>query len=170
MSLKIKHQDTIASIGDTIRVHQEIVEGSSKRIQVFEGIIIAVKNRGQNKTFTVRKIGTNNVGVEKIFPVFMPSIKKIEVKRKGKVRRSKLYYLREKQGKAASRVKERKEFEQKPEPAKPEKKEAKEKLTPVSSEKKELKQKSTPANIKNKEAKEKPATANSEKNGTKKSK
>ena len=121
MSLKIKHQDTIANIGDTIRVHQEIAEGDSKRIQVFEGIIIAVKNRGQNKTFTVRKIGANNVGVEKIFPLFMPSIKKLEVKRKGKVKRSKLYYLREKQGKAASRIKEKKEFEQKTAPAKSEK-------------------------------------------------
>jgi large subunit ribosomal protein L19 len=113
MSLKFKHQNTIASIGDTIRVHQEITEGESKRTQIFEGILIAVKNRGRNKTFTVRKIGANNIGVEKIFPVYLPSIKKIEVKRHGKARRSKLYYLREKQGKAASRVKEKKEYDEK---------------------------------------------------------
>lgn len=112
MSLKFKHNDTVASIGDTVRVHQEISEGESKRVQVFEGIVIAIKNRGQNKTFTVRKIGANNVGVEKILPVFLPSIKKVEVVRKGKVRRSKLYYLRDKIGKAASKVKEKKEYEQ----------------------------------------------------------
>ncbi len=113
MSLKFKHNDTVASVGDTIRVHQEVIEGSSKRVQVFEGIVIAIKNRGQNKSFTVRKIGANNVGVEKIFPVFLPSIKKIEVKRKGKVRRSKLYFLRDKIGKAATKVKEKKGYEQK---------------------------------------------------------
>ena len=107
MSLKFNHQGVVASVGDTIRVHQEITEGESKRVQVFEGIVIAIKNRGRNKSFTVRKIGANNVGVEKIFPVFLPSIKKIEVKRKGKVRRSKLYYLRNKVGKAATRIKEK---------------------------------------------------------------
>ena len=111
MSLKFKHLDTISNIGDTIRVHQEILEGDSKRTQVFEGILIAIKNRGRNKTFTVRKIGANNVGVEKIFPVFLPSIKKIEVKRRGQIKRSKLYYLRDKQGKAASRVKEKLTYE-----------------------------------------------------------
>lgn len=107
MSLKFNHQGVVASVGDTIRVHQEITEGESKRVQVFEGIVIAIKNRGRNKSFTVRKIGANNVGVEKIFPVFLPSIKKIEIKRKGKVRRSKLYYLRNKVGKAATRIKEK---------------------------------------------------------------
>jgi large subunit ribosomal protein L19 len=111
MSLKFKHQDTIASIGDTIRVHQEITEGKTKRLQVFEGIVIAIKNRGRNKSFTVRKIGANNIGVEKILPVYLPSIKKIEVKRKGTVRRSKLYYLRDKIGKAATRIKEKQEYE-----------------------------------------------------------
>ncbi len=113
MSLKIKHQDTIARIGDTIRVHQEVTEGDTTRIQVFEGILIAVKNRDRNKTFTVRKIGANNIGVEKIFPLFLPSIKKIEVVRKGKVKRSKLYYLRQKKGKAASKITEKKDYEQK---------------------------------------------------------
>jgi large subunit ribosomal protein L19 len=82
-----------------------------KKSQIFEGIVIAIKNRDSNKSFTVRKIGANNVGVEKIFPVAMPSIKKIEVKRQGNVRRSKLYYLRGKVGKAASKVKEKNLFE-----------------------------------------------------------
>ena len=111
MALSFTYNEQKVSVGDTVRVHQEISEGENKRIQVFEGIVIAIKNRGRNKTFTVRKIGANKVGVEKIIPVFMPSLKKIEVKRKGKVRRSKLYYLREKQGKAASRVKEKQEYE-----------------------------------------------------------
>ncbi len=101
MSLKFKHQEVVASIGDTIRVHQEIKENDSTRIQVFEGILIAIKNRGRNKSFTVRKISANKIGVEKIFPVYLPSIKEIEVMRKGDVRRSKLYYLRNKGGKAA---------------------------------------------------------------------
>ncbi len=113
MSLKFKHNDTIASVGDTVRVHQEIKEGDNQRVQIFEGIVIAIKNRGRNKTFTVRKIGANNIGVEKIFPVYLPSIKKVKVKRKGSVRRAKLYFLRQKQGKAATRVKEKKEYEEK---------------------------------------------------------
>ena len=112
MSLRFKHQDTVANIGDTIRVHQKIQEGSSQRVQVFEGILIAIKNRGLNKTFTVRKIGSNNIGVEKIMPVHLPSIKKVKVIRRGQVNRSKLYYLRGKLGKAATRVKEKQKYEQ----------------------------------------------------------
>jgi large subunit ribosomal protein L19 len=103
------HDQSIAS-GDTVRVHQEILEGGKKRVQVFEGIVIAIKNRGAGKSFTVRKIGANSIGVEKIFPVQLPSIKKIEVKRQGSVRRSKLYYLRDQVGKAATRVKEQSTF------------------------------------------------------------
>ncbi|PIR62105.1 MAG: 50S ribosomal protein L19 [Candidatus Pacebacteria bacterium CG_4_10_14_0_8_um_filter_43_12] len=94
--------------GDTIRLHQEIVEGDKKRVQVFEGIVIAIKNAGMGKSFTVRKIGANNIGVEKIFPVNLPSLKKVEVRSKGNVHRSKLYYLRGRLGKAASRIKEKK--------------------------------------------------------------
>jgi len=99
------------NVGDQVRVHQEIVEGDKKRIQVFEGLVIGVKNRDVNRTFIVRKIATNSIGTEKIFPVNMPGIKKIEVKRQGDVRRSKLYYLRGKIGKAATRVKEKSLFE-----------------------------------------------------------
>ena len=107
MAQRFTYNDQEINVGDTVRVHQEIVEGNKKRVQVFEGLVIAVKNRDVNKTFTVRKIGTNNVGVEKIFPILIPSIKKIEVKRRGQVRRNKLYYLRDKVGKAATRVKEK---------------------------------------------------------------
>lgn len=95
------------AVGDTVRVHQEIAEGDKTRIQVFEGIVIAVKNRGNGKSFTVRKIAAGGVGVEKIFPVQMPGIAKIEVKRKGHVRRAKLYYLRDRIGKAATRIREK---------------------------------------------------------------
>jgi large subunit ribosomal protein L19 len=100
--------DQRINTGDTVRISQEISEGDKKRIQVFEGIVIAIKNAGAGKSFTVRKIGANGIGVEKIFPVNLPSIKKIEIRSKGNVRRSKLYYLRERIGKAASRIKEKK--------------------------------------------------------------
>lgn len=107
MAQHIVYQDQNLSVGDTIKVHQEIVEGEKKRIQIFEGIIIAIKNAGSGKSMTVRKVATNGIGVEKIFPVLLPSIKKIELKRQGQVRRSKLYYLRGRIGKAATRIKER---------------------------------------------------------------
>ena len=110
MAQYLEYKDQTISVGDTVRVHQEITEGNKKRIQIFEGIVIAVKNEQNGKSFTVRKIGANSIGVEKIFPVLLPSIKKVEVKRKGAVRRSKLYYLREKVGKAASRIKEKSTF------------------------------------------------------------
>ena len=91
-------------IGDTVKVHFKIVEGTTERIQVFEGIVIAINNKGISKTFTVRKI-SYGVGVERIFPLHSPRIAKVEVVRYGKVRRSKLYYLRDRIGKAA-KVKE----------------------------------------------------------------
>lgn len=87
-------------IGDTVRVHYRIIEGTRERIQVYEGIVIAIDNKGISKTFTVRKISFD-VGVERIFPVFSPKIAKIEVVRKGKARRAKLYFLRERRGKSA---------------------------------------------------------------------
>ena len=94
--------------GDTVRVAVKIKEGNKERIQNFEGVVIAIKGTGTGKTFTVRKIGANNVGVERIFPLYSESIAGIEVVRKGKVRRAKLYYLREKTGKQA-RIKERRD-------------------------------------------------------------
>ncbi len=87
-------------IGDTVRVHYKIIEGNKERIQVYEGVVIAIDNKGQSKTFTVRKISFD-VGVERIFPVLSPKIAKIEVMRKGKIRRAKLYFLRERKGKSA---------------------------------------------------------------------
>lgn len=86
--------------GDTVRVHQRIIEANRERIQVFEGVVIARRNRGINSSFTVRKISYGE-GVERVFPLFSPRIEKIEVLRRGRVRRAKLYYLRDRQGKAA---------------------------------------------------------------------
>ncbi|GHV36792.1 50S ribosomal protein L19 [Synergistales bacterium] len=94
--------------GDTLRVHVKIKEGTRERVQVFEGIVIGRQHGGLNETFTVRKI-SSGVGVERIFPLHCPSIDKIEIKRQGKVRRAKLYYLRKLSGKAA-RIQERREF------------------------------------------------------------
>lgn len=94
--------------GDTVRIYYKIIEGDKTRIQPYEGIVISKKGHDQSKTFTVRRIGADNVGVERIFPLYSPNITKLEVKKKGKVRRAKLYYLREKKGRAAVRVKERK--------------------------------------------------------------
>ena len=91
--------------GDTVRVAVEIKEGDKKRIQNFEGVCIAIRGEGTGRTFIVRKIGANNIGVERIFPLYSDSIKDIKVVRRGRVRRAKLYYLRDRKGKAA-RIKE----------------------------------------------------------------
>jgi large subunit ribosomal protein L19 len=91
--------------GDTVRVHVKVVEGSRERIQLFEGVVIARNNGGIRETFTVRRV-SYNIGVERTFPVHSPRLEKIEVVRKGIVRRAKLYYLRKLKGKAA-RIKER---------------------------------------------------------------
>ncbi len=92
------------SVGDLVDVHCRIVEGDKERIQVFSGTVISRKGEGINSTFTVRRI-VNNEGVERIFPVHSPKIEKLEVKRQSKVRRAKLYYLRDLSGKA-TRLKE----------------------------------------------------------------
>ena len=88
------------SVGDTVKVHFEIIEGKTKRIQIYEGLVICFKNSGISKTFTVRKT-SYGVGVERVFPVNSPRIIKVEIVRLGKVRRSKIYYVRDKVGKAA---------------------------------------------------------------------
>jgi len=90
--------------GDTVRVHVRIIEGEKERIQVFEGVVIARRNAGVRSSITVRKI-SYAVGVERIFPLHSPIVSKIEVKTRGRVRRAKLYYLRNLRGKAA-RIKE----------------------------------------------------------------
>ena len=101
---QIKDNAENFSVGDTVKVFFKIVEGTTERVQVFEGIVIAKNNSGVRKTFTVRKI-SYGVGVERIFPMHSPRIEKIEVVRRGRVRRAKLYYLRSRVGKAA-KVKE----------------------------------------------------------------
>ena len=93
------------SAGDTLTVHVWIREGNRQRVQRFEGVCIARSGGGLNETFTVRKISFGE-GVERVFPIYSPLIDKIEVKRKGRVRRAKLYYLRERRGKSA-RIAER---------------------------------------------------------------
>ena len=92
-------------VGDTVRVHNKIKEGNRERIQIFEGTVIKRQNGGAKETFTVRKT-SNGIGVEKTWPVHSPFVGKIEVVRRGKVRRAKLFYLRDRVGKAA-KVKER---------------------------------------------------------------
>ena len=97
--------DQLMHIGDTVRVHNKVVEGEKSRIQVYEGILIRLRGRDVNKTFTVRKIGAGAIGIERTWPLNSNSIVKIEVKKKAeKVRRSKLYYLRNLTGKSAVRV------------------------------------------------------------------
>ena len=99
-----KAEPPVVAIGDTVKVHLKVKEGNRERIQIFEGTVIAKKHGGIEETFTVRRI-SYGIGVEKVFPVHAPSIEKVEVVRHGKVRRAKLYYLRNRVGKAA-KVKE----------------------------------------------------------------
>lgn len=87
-------------VGDTVKVHFKIIEGKTERVQVYEGLVLCFKNAGARRTFTVRK-NSYGVGVERVFPLYSPRIAKIEVMRPGRVRRSKLYYIRGKVGKAA---------------------------------------------------------------------
>jgi len=100
-----KVKETDIHIGDTIRVHSQVIEGGKTRIQIFEGILIRFRGRDVDKTFTVRKIGAGSIGVERTWPVNGRSLVKLEVKKKaGNVRRSKLYYLRDRIGREAVRV------------------------------------------------------------------
>ena len=101
----IKENKPQIEVGDTVRVSVRIKEGDKERIQAFEGTVIAKKHGGIAETFTVRRI-SYGIGVEKVFPLHAPSIEKVEVVRHGKVRRAKLYYLRDRVGKAA-KVKEK---------------------------------------------------------------
>jgi len=93
-------------VGDTVRVHTRVVEGDKERIQIFAGVVIGRRGRGLNSTFTVRRISYNE-GVERVFPVHSPRVDKIEVERRGAVRRAKLTYLRKRIGKGAVAVKEK---------------------------------------------------------------
>src|SRR5687768_8573906 len=94
------------NVGDTVRVHTKVVEGDKERIQIFTGVVIGMRGRGLNSTFTVRRISYGE-GVERVFPVHSPRVDKIEVEREGQVRRAKLTYLRKRIGKGAVAVKEK---------------------------------------------------------------
>jgi large subunit ribosomal protein L19 len=101
---QMKENAPVFNVGDTVKVHVKIKEGERARIQVFEGVVIAKEHGQVEKTFTVRKIA-HGIGVERVFPLHSPVVENVEVSRKGKVRRCKLYYLRDRVGKAA-KVKE----------------------------------------------------------------
>jgi large subunit ribosomal protein L19 len=103
-----KKDITAFNIGDTVRVSVKVIEGDKERIQPFDGVVIARRGGNTRETFTVRKISFG-IGVERIFPLYSPSVEKIEVLKRGSVRRAKLYYLRGKKGKAA-KVKEKERF------------------------------------------------------------
>ncbi len=92
--------------GDTVVVHYRVREGDKERIQKFEGLVISRRGTGANQTFMVRKVSAGNIGVERIFPLYSPFVARIELKKQGDIKRSKLYYLRDRQGKAA-RIKEK---------------------------------------------------------------
>ena len=102
---QLKENVPVINIGDTVRVSNKIKEGTRERVQLFEGTVIAKNGGGISETFTVRRV-SYGVGVEKTFPVHSPNVEKVEIVRNGKVRRAKLYYLRDRVGKAA-RIKER---------------------------------------------------------------
>lgn len=107
MANQIKWQDKIEfSVGDTIKVQQTVKEGEKTRTQAFQGIVIAIRGEGQGKNFIVRKMAVGGIGVEKIFPVNTPTVTGIEIIKKGKVRRAKLYYLRNLLGKKATKIKD----------------------------------------------------------------
>lgn len=99
------------SVGDMLRVKIKVVEGGKERLQAFEGICIGRNGGGANEMFTLRKIGSHGVGVERTLPLHSPRVAEITVKRPGHTRRAKLYYLRDRIGKAAMRVKEKKTWE-----------------------------------------------------------
>lgn len=101
---QMKEEAPVVKIGDTVKVHVKIREGERERIQIFEGTIIAKRGSGVSETFTVRRV-SYGVGIERVFPLHSPNVAKVELVRSGKVRRSKLYYLRDRVGKAA-KVKE----------------------------------------------------------------
>ena len=105
-SEQFRKQPLNFSVGDSVRVHTKVVEGDKERIQIFAGVVIGRRGRGLNSSFTVRRISYGE-GVERIFPVNSPRVEKIEVERRGSVRRAKLTYLRKRVGKGATAVKEK---------------------------------------------------------------
>lgn len=113
MANQIKIGNISFAVGNTIVVQQKIQEGDKIRTQPFEGIVISIKGRGENKMFTVRKIAVGGIGAERTWPASSPWIAKIDIKKEGQVRRAKLYYLRERTGKGAIKVKAKKSIAKK---------------------------------------------------------
>ncbi len=104
MANEVNIRDVRVGSGDIIRVHQKIIEGDKERTQIFEGLVIGIRGRDPDKTFTVRKISAGGIGVERIFPVNSPWILKVEVKKTGNVRRAKLTYVRTKSAKQVAQI------------------------------------------------------------------
>lgn len=106
MSLRIKHNEVEFGVGDRIKVYQRIKEGEKTRVAFFEGMVLGIKGEGDRKTFTVRRVGEANIGIERIFPISLPTIEKIEVIKKGTrgVKRAKLYYTRDKSTKEIDKI------------------------------------------------------------------
>ncbi|KKS80559.1 MAG: 50S ribosomal protein L19 [Candidatus Woesebacteria bacterium GW2011_GWC1_43_10b] len=106
MALSALHKSIKFSVGDTIQVVQKIKEGDKERLQTFEGIVIGIKGRNQGQTFTVRRIGAQNIGIERIFPVNAPAIEEIKLVKQGKrgVRRAKIYFIRNKSPREVERI------------------------------------------------------------------
>ena len=107
-SEQYRKDKTNFAVGDSVRVHTKVVEGDKERIQIFSGVVIGKRGHGLNETFTVRRISYGE-GVERVFPLHSPRVDRIEVERKGEVRRAKLTYLRKRLGKGATLVREREE-------------------------------------------------------------
>jgi large subunit ribosomal protein L19 len=108
-SEQFRKNPLVFNVGDTVKVHTKVVEGDKERIQIFTGVVIGKRGRGLNATFTVRRISYGE-GVERVFPINSPGIDKVEVERRGKVRRAKLTYLRKRIGKRATLVKEKTDY------------------------------------------------------------
>ncbi len=106
MSLRIKHNDIEFGVGDRIKIYQRIKEGEKTRVAFFEGMVLGIKGEGDRKMFTVRRVGEAGIGIERIFPISLPTIEKIEVIKKGTrgVKRAKLYYTREKSTKEIDKI------------------------------------------------------------------
>ena len=124
MALKIIHKDIEFGVGDRVRVVQKISDGDKSREAIFEGMVIGIKGRSPGKTFVVRRIGEAGIGIERIFPINLPSIEKVEVIRKGTsgVRRSKLYYLRGSSPKEIEKIYAKAAARNRPQPKKKSKK------------------------------------------------
>lgn len=116
MALVARINNSEFRIGDTVRVHQKIQEDEKTRIQAFQGTVIAIRGEGANKSFTVRRLGSAGVGIERIFPLESPIIEKVEVVSKGSVRRAKLYYLREKSAREVASITTKKKTVAQPKP------------------------------------------------------